>query len=70
MEDETTEEREQAELAAQEAAAIGGAGRTGAPVEALDTELDGVLDPSRRPVVEADRERSSERQDQESSRER
>ncbi len=49
MEEETPEEREQAELAAREAAGIGG----GAPGAAREDELDGEPDPAMRPVYEA-----------------
>ncbi|HXB15819.1 MAG TPA: hypothetical protein VNV44_08755 [Solirubrobacteraceae bacterium] len=52
MEEETPEEREQAELAAREAAGIGGGAPPGA-AEPLQKELDGTLDPALRPVYEA-----------------
>jgi hypothetical protein len=53
MRDESPQEREQAELAAREAAAIGGGDPAGAPQQALDTEQDGESDPALRPVYEA-----------------
>jgi hypothetical protein len=52
MREDTPEEREQAEIAAREAARIGGA-PSDAPQQALDTESDGGLDPALRPVYEA-----------------
>jgi len=53
MPDETKEEREQAELAAQEAAAIGGGPPVAGPEGPVDTDLDGGVDPALRPVYEA-----------------
>jgi hypothetical protein len=52
MEDEPREEREQAELAGREAAAIGGEVAPDSPEEAVDTERDGAADPALRPVIE------------------
>jgi len=53
MADETPEEREQAELAAREAAAVGGGDPAQDPAQAVDTVLDDGVDPALRPVYEA-----------------
>jgi hypothetical protein len=52
MRDESPEEREQAELAAREAAAIGGGDPAGGPEPAVGAGQDGEPDPALRPVYE------------------
>ena len=52
MREETPEEREQAEIAAREAAQIGG-DQAAAPGQPGEGELDAELDPALRPVYEA-----------------